>query len=179
MDSLDQAPAPAPGQRRSGSNKTLAWIVITLLLLITTGVLAYLLSAAQSDKNVTENKLNASQKKVAELERKITKVSTEKTDKTNIVTDTNSSDSDAIIKLAVANARADVGSEKGQYEVTVDKLALPFARANVSSKIGSGSSCIFKKVDDQWLQLYCAQGGSPETDKLKVQFGVPASMIQS
>ncbi len=177
MNSLNQSPAPQ--QRRTRSNKTLAWIVIALLLLIATGVLAYLLSTAQSDKTVTENKLNASQKQVAYLERKVAKISSEKTDKTKIVTDTNNSDSEAIIEVAVANARANVGSEKGQYEVTVDKLALPFARTNVSSKMGSGSSCIFKKVEDVWLQLYCAQGDSPDVQKMNEQFGVPRSIIQS
>ncbi len=177
MDSFNQTPDQAPKRKRA--NKNLMWAAVVLLLLVATGVMAYLLYGAQNEKNVTQNKLNSSQKQVSDLERKVAKVSSEKTDKTKIVTDTNNSDSEAIVKAGVAYARASVGSEKQPFEVTVGKVELPFARANVGSKDGAGSMCFFKKVDDIWLPLFCAQGDSPETEKLKTQFGVPASLVES
>lgn len=87
-------------------------------------------------------------------------------------------DNDAIVKAAIANARATKGSENASVNAAVDKKELPFARAQVWFDTGS-VACFFKKVDGVWLQLYCAQQVSDRTKQQDALYGVPESIIRS
>lgn len=176
----NQAVEPEAATKRPKKKKSTAvWVIVTVLLLVVLGVMSYLLATAYADMQDKQDKLSASQEKVAELERKVSKANQENDKTTEIETDTSNPDSEAIVKAAVAYQRAQVGAEGKTFKVSVDKLELPFARANVGAEEGGGAACFFKKVDDIWLPLYCAQGESQETNQLMSRFGVPVSLVES
>lgn len=166
--------------KRTCRNRKQTWFLITtvILLLVAVGVLAYLFSQSKNDTRVVNNKLESSQYQVTDLERKIAKADAVKADQPVVDTDTSGPDSEVIVKVALAQARAFTDSENTDFKVTVDKLELPFARVGVGAEgaEAGGRYCVLKKVDDRWVQLYCSQGGVPDLEK---QYGVPQSIIAS
>lgn len=88
------------------------------------------------------------------------------------------SDKDQLIQLAKAYAAAEVNGNPATLKITVAKLNLPFARVDVSGLVG-GAACVYKKAEQQWLRLYCAQGGSDDTMMMDATYGVPKSIIES
>ncbi|MES2876403.1 MAG: hypothetical protein V4678_02930 [Patescibacteria group bacterium] len=173
-------PTPAPVTPTKVKRKRpFGWILLSLLLLIATAVLGYFLYMSTIDSTKSEEQLTASKAKVTDLEKQLNSLASAPAEVTDSAEDAKT-DQEAIIETASSHVRAQSGSENATVNVDVLKLEGNFARAgvNVVGKI-SGQSCIFEKSDDMWLQLYCAQAESEETQRLDALYGVPKSIIQS
>lgn len=174
MDSPEQYTAPI--KERKSDKRNIAWIVTCLLLLVGVAVLGYLLVKSNNDAQVTKNKLEASQSRVTTLEESAVRKSDNRANNASQVeSQTSDSDSDAIVKVALAHAMALVSNDGAKTTVNIDKIEGQFARAQVSGEVG-GQACVFKKSNDIWVQLYCAQSSNPELEKA---YGVPESIIAS
>lgn len=176
-DTNHQAPI-APQPVKVKRKRPIGWILLSLLLLIGAGVLAYFLYMSTIDATKADEQLTASKAKVADLEERLTEAG--KTDEAAADTDEETTDQQQIIDVASAYARAEKGAENAKVNVNVAKLEGDFAFVNVNvAGAIAGYSCVLKKSDDMWLRLYCGQNESEETQRLDTLYGVPKSITQS
>lgn len=158
--------------------------VIAVLIAISAGIFAYLeysqAKQATSDKDATAQQLNASQKTVSDLSSQVETLQAKLNSSTTSSSSsaTTKSDEDMIKEAAIAYDQASASPTGSSLVVTVSKIELPFARADLHMSEGSGWACIFKKSGVVWLQLYCAQADSDYTLAIDEEYNVPASIKQ-
>ncbi len=177
------APALAPEPKRK---KSRAALILTLLLLLallgaaTFGWLWYQQSGRvdklEADLSVARNNL-ASLESAAEAEEK-TK------ENTSIVTETESTDSEAVVKAALAYTEAPLRPLGDQREAKVEYLKNGFAKVIVTSttaETNSGGTSVakiafaltLKESNDDWIVLSAAEGPVADMDELMKTYGIP------
>lgn len=184
MDTLQpHTPRTVPAERAESPKKPIKWIVATTLLTIVCILLAVLLFMSKNDDrqkqlNATRAQVATLQKENGELKKTITQAAAAAATGVRPTVDTSkTSDSDAVIALAKAWVHAESGGENKVPKVSVEKIENGFARAAVNVE-QTGYSCIYKKSDNVWLKLYCAQGDSSETTQIRSQYSVPESILK-
>lgn len=132
----------------------------------------------QKQLNATRTQAATLQKENGELKKTIRQAAAAATAGVRPPVDTSkTSDTDAIIALAKAWVHAENGGENKIPKVAVEKVENGFARAAVNAE-QTGYICIYKKSDNVWLKLYCAQGDSSETTQIRSQYAVPESILK-
>ena len=184
MDTLQpQTPRTVPVGQAESPKKPMMWIVATIVLALVCILLAVLLFMSKNDDrqkqlNTARTQVATLQKENGELKKTITQAAAAATAGVRPSVDTSkTSDTDAIIALAKAWVHAENGGENKVPNVSVEKIENGFARAAVSAE-KTGYSCIYKKSDNAWLKLYCAQGDSSETTQIRSQYSVPESILK-
>lgn len=184
MDTLQpRASRTVPAGQAESPKKPMMWIVATTVLALVCILLAVLLFMSKNDDRqkqliATRTQLVTLQKENGELKKTITQAVDAATTGVRPPVDTSKiSDTDAIIALAKAWVHAENGGENKAPKVSVEKVENGFARAAVNAE-KAGYSCIYKKSDNVWLKLYCAQGDSSETTQIRSQYAVPESILK-
>lgn len=174
---------PQPVQKKK-SGKNIAMWVLTLLVLALAGIAYWqysMANQAKTDKESATTRSATLQNKVSNLEGQLkTAASTQTTTTTTqSTTSAQKTDTEMITSVVTTYVHGQKGNANAKITVNIDKKQLPFARAMVNGDAGFGFACVLKKVDDTWIQLYCAQGVSDYTQSQDEIYEVPSSIIQS
>ena len=167
--------------RKKKSGKNVAMWVLAILV-IALGGIAYwqysMANQAKTDKESATTQSATLQNKVSNLEGQLkTATTTQSTVSQTTTTSTTSTKTDAemITSVVTSYLHGQKGNANAKVEMSIEKMELPFARASVDGMY----TCVLKKVDGVWLQLYCAQGASDFTQTQDEVYEVPKSIAQS
>lgn len=172
-----EEPRPVTPAEPPKKKKGKAALVLTLLLLLAIAGAAALgwlwyqqngeIDDLRSDLSVARNdvqRLESAAKAEADLE-----------DSDAVTTDTSDSQSEDIVKAALAFANAPV--KPGDVKATIGKQVGEFAYVNVAATQGSGYYVILKNVNDVWVPIL--SGNGDQTQETLDTYGVPAELVKN
>jgi uncharacterized protein HemX len=163
-----QRPAPQVTSvpRRSKAPRVLG--VLFVLALIACGVLGWMVYGQNGRKSSLDNEVKAKDEQITQLE--AAKATSENAVSDHTTTDTSNTDSEMMIKAALAYSKAYVNS-KGTLSATVGKQSGSFAQVTVTTTAGSGASGVYlKKVGTDWVVI---GDGTSNMTSLEDNFGLP------
>ena len=177
-----QEPSSMAPQKQSKSKMPMLLGVLLILALAGCGVLAWMLNDQANQKSSVQNQLSSKNSQITTLKAELKTANAavkENADSSNqTTTDTSSTASDDMVKMALAYAKAkvaDTGYPQGATDLqgTIDKQTATFARVQVgSSTAGPGVDVIyFKKVGSDWV-LLGDDNGNPT--RFHTAFGMPS-----
>lgn len=170
---------PEPVQKKGWGKKVVPPVLAVLVLAL--GGVCYW---QYSEANQANTAKQSATEQVATLESEVSGLKDQLQTATAAVGSTTSSqgtttssktDAEMITSVVTTYIHGQRGNANAKVDVTIEKLTLPFARANVSSMCAS----VLKKVDGVWIQLYCAQGASEFTQFQDEIYEVPSSIVAS
>jgi hypothetical protein len=174
-----QPPVNQPVVKKEKHSRAFSFVsILFLLTLLGAGFLAYLWYDQAAEVESLNQEITQLKSEQEALKKQLAMA-----DEANPDTATTSeptTDEAQLTETATARYYAEVLSKNPDpnLKITISKLELPFARVGVTGS-DNGTSCIYKKVGDTWVWLYCTQAQTIETQDLDKRYGVPASIIRS
>ena len=171
-----EEPRPVTPAEPPKKKKGKAALVLSLLLVLALGVaaaMAWLWYQQNGQIDELRSDLAVARNDVQRLE-SAAKAEAELNETDSVTTDTEDGDSEAIVKAALAYAKAPVNP--GQVTATLANTVDNFAYVNIGTE-GSGYYVILKNVDDVWVPIL--SGNGEPTQEQKNQYGVPEELAKS
>lgn len=163
--------SPEKPKRRRGIGML---VLVMLLALVVAGVLGWLWYQQNGQVDDLESKLSSSNNKLLKLETEAATKAELNAD--SVTTDTTDSESDAIVKVSLAYAQADVSSSDSKLSAQVMYNKGGFANVSISVVEGAGGTgLILKKVADQWVVVFSGQDNPPQA--VIDQYGIPKAAL--
>ncbi len=173
----NEAPAQPPVQEAPKPKKSKTPLVLTLLLLlalVAAGTFGWMWFQQSGRVDNLETDLSKARNDVSRLE--TAAKAEDSLDDSAVTPDTEDSDSEAIIKAALAHAQAPKESTAVSYKTEIMYNKGGFARVSVSAG-ESGFAQILKKVNDEWVVIVEGQN-EPTSDDVKT-YGIPQAVVDS
>ena len=179
-ESTAASAAAAPTHKKSKAPLVLGLLLV--MALIAAVVLGWLWYQQDAKASKLESDLSSARSQVKQLQ--ASRVDSEAADEpTDISTDTASSDSDAVVKAALAYMQAPVNPVGGNSkEAEVAYLEGDFAKVIVTTTDVSPSgqsvsklsfSVTLKQSNDDWIVLSAAEGPVADMNELMEKYGIP------
>lgn len=171
-----QPPVPEPAKPKK-SKAPLVLAVLLVLALVGVGALGWMWYTADAAVASYKSDIVAAEGRANDLRTQLEAAKKETTDDDSVTTDTSDSDSETVIKTAIAYRKAPVSALTGTYEGKVEYLKNGFAKVVVTNgPAGSGApsfAVTLKKSGDVWLVLSAAEGPVADMDELMTTYGIP------
>lgn len=166
---------PAPREpKKSRAARVLAFLLV--LALIGAAALAYLWYQENARADAATADLRKADAQITQLKQAVAAEDTDMDSDTTVEVDTTDSESEAVIKAALAYMQAPVqplGNQNAKIEYLQDGFAKVVVTTGDPGMGGPTFALTLKESDGDWIVLSAAEGPVADMDQLMSMYGIP------